>query len=330
MLTSKHALGHLYQCASDAVLGYRSLRYRSLRYLVLAGYLVLSGGLSSGAAAALEPARVEEGTTPTTLVLGGDVAEIVARLGEADTVIGRDDTVTFPPALARLPSIGYLRRLSGESVLSLHPQRVIASASAGPSEVLAQIEASGVELITLQSQPRLAELDAKVQEIAQALDREAEGDALVAELDADQEQLRSLSPLTGLRIMFMLHHSGMTPMVGGQDTIAQDIIDALGATNAFATLQGYKSVSAEGLISAAPDVVILSHDGLDALGGNEALWQLPGLAMTPAGQSHHFVAVDEVALMGMGPRTPRALIKLHHALSPLARNVSTENMQAAP
>ena len=57
-------------------------------------------------------------------------------------------------------------------------------------------------------------------------------------------------------------------MVGGHDTLAQPLIEALGATNAFAAMSGYKPVSAEGIIPAAPDVVIVPQAGLDALGGD--------------------------------------------------------------
>ncbi|OBX36611.1 hypothetical protein A8U91_00954 [Halomonas elongata] len=42
-----------------------------------------------------------------------------------------------------MPTVGYLRRLSAESVLSLKPDRILASDDAGPAETLEQLEAAG-------------------------------------------------------------------------------------------------------------------------------------------------------------------------------------------
>ncbi|MGQ7248530.1 heme/hemin ABC transporter substrate-binding protein [Halomonas sp. V046] len=263
---------------------------------------------SSAVSQAQEPAA-------RMLALGGDVAEILARLGLADRLIARDDTVTYPPELAELPSVGYLRRLSGESVLGLAPDWVIASDAAGPREVLAQIAASGVTLVEVQTPPRLEAINDKVRLIARAVGRDAAGEALATEIDDRLARLDRLAPLTGLKVMFMLHHGGMTPMIGGRATIAQQLIDALGADNAFAEMQGYKPVSAEGLVPAAPEVVIVPEDGLAALGGEPGLWRLPGLAQTPAAETRWVVPVDSVALMNLGPRTPQALIDLHRRLA---------------
>lgn len=260
--------------------------------------------------------------SPRTLVLGSDVAEIVAALGESDNVIARDDTVDWPAELASLPSIGYLRNLSGESVLSLAPQRVIAAQAAGPSEVLAQIEASGVELIHFEQPPQLDNLPARIDTLAAIYGKQAEGKALIEEIDRSREQLAALPPLDGLKVMFVLHHGGMTPMVAGQGTLAHQLVESLGATNAFAGMQGYRPISAEGLVPAAPDVVILPADGLAALGGPEGLWQLPGLSLTPAGKAHHYVAIDSGALLGMGLRTTDALVALHGQLAALTDGLS--------
>lgn len=274
-------------------------------------------GLLLSALAGTSSATTQSG--PELLVLGGDVAEIVAELGAAEQVIARDDTVTYPPALSELPSVGYLRNLSGESVLGLRPDAIIASQEAGPSEVLTQIEASGVSLTLIQPPAQTDALpqwlNSKIRQVASALDHGAQGEALIEQLASQYQQVDALPALHGLKVMFLLHHGGMTPMVGGHNSSADRVINRLGASNAFADVEGYKPVSAEGLIPAAPDVVVLPKEGLDALGGEQGLWQLPGLALTPAGKRQHYVSVDSVALLSVTPRTPQALLDLHRALS---------------
>ncbi|QJQ95237.1 MULTISPECIES: hemin ABC transporter substrate-binding protein [Halomonadaceae] len=250
-----------------------------------------------------------------TVVIGGDIAEIIAALDASDTLVGRDDTSRYPDSLLALPSVGYLRHLSAEGVLSLRPQRLLVGAQAGPREVFAQLEASGVEVIRIDAPPSLEAIPDKVIAVAQAMGRETAGNALADSVRAELQHLEDLPPPSERQAMFMLSHSGMTPMVAGRDTAADNVMLTLGVANAFSTMQGYKAVGAEALIAAAPEVVIATHGGLAALGGEFGLWRLPGLAMTPAGQARRVLVCDDLALLNFGPRTPAALLDLHRTLA---------------
>ncbi len=113
--------------------------------------VLLMGWLTTGAALASE----------RWVVLGGDIAETLAALDADINVIARDDTVVHPPAMAALPSVGYLRQLSAESVLSVKPDQVLAAGHAGPKEVLAQLESVGVDVATINAPPTLMPLPIK-------------------------------------------------------------------------------------------------------------------------------------------------------------------------
>lgn len=77
---------------------------------------------------------------------------------------------------------------------------------------------------------------------------------------------------------------------------------------------GYlRQLNAEGIIASAPDMVLLTADGVKTLGGEEKVWQLPGLAMTPAGKHHRLLVLDDMALLGFGLDTPAAIVKLRTA-----------------
>ncbi|NIC06852.1 heme/hemin ABC transporter substrate-binding protein [Billgrantia bachuensis] len=254
---------------------------------------------------------------PRTVLIGSDVAEIVAALDGLEGVVGRDDTSQYPEAVAALPSVGYLRQLAAEGILSLAPERLIVAAAAGPREVLGQLEAVGVEVMRVEQGASLTTLPGKVRAVASATGRSAEGEALVAEIEAELARLATLReerPRPGPSAMFLLSHSGMTPMAAGRDTAGQAVIAAAGARNAFAGFSGYKAVGAEALVDEAPEVVITTRSGLEGIGGETRLWQLPGLAMTPAGRERNLVVCDDQALLGFGPRTPTALLALHRAL----------------
>lgn len=276
---------------------------------------MLMGWLSTGTALANE----------RWVVLGGDIAETVAALDTDINVIARDDTVVHPPAMAELPSVGYLRQLSAESVLSVQPDRVLAAGHAGPKEVLEQLVAVGVGVETINAPPTLDAIVEKVRTVGQLTDRRQEGDVLADELNAKLAQLANLPVLPTTRAMFIMQHSGLTPRAAGSGTAAHTALEAVGLDNAFATMQGYHSVGAEALARQAPDVVIVSERGLAAIGGEAALWQLPGMTLTPAGRNRHLITIDDQALLGFGPRTPDQLLTLRRDVEALLD--STANAQ---
>ncbi|GEN26519.1 hemin ABC transporter substrate-binding protein [Halovibrio variabilis] len=251
------------------------------------------------------------------IVLGGDIAATLAALDADANVVARDDTVLYPPQMAALPSVGYLRQLSAESVLSLQPDRVLAAGHAGPQEVLEQLAAVGVTVETINAPPTLDAIADKVRTVGRLTGRSEEGDALASELDQKLERLARLPPLPPTRAMFILQHSGLTPRVAGSDTAAHTALEAISLENAFAAMAGYQSVGAEALAKQAPELVIMSQRGLNALGGEAALWQLPGMALTPAGREQQLIVIDDQALLGFGPRAPDQLLTLRQAAEDL-------------
>lgn len=251
------------------------------------------------------------------VILGGDIAETIAALDADIEVVARDDTVLHPPAMAALPSVGYLRQLSAESVLSVAPDRVLAAGHSGPKEVLEQLEAVGVTVDVIDAPPSLKAIPEKVQSVARLTERDDAGERLAAVLTDKLERLANLPALPSIRAMFIMQHSGLTPRAAGSNTAAHTALEAVGLENAFAEMQGYHSVGAEALAKEAPALVIMSQRGLDALGGENALWQLPGMRLTPAGREQRLMVIDDQALLGFGPRTPDQLLTLRQDIEAL-------------
>ena len=260
------------------------------------------------------------------LVLGGDIAETLAALDADINVVARDDTVLYPPEMAALPSVGYLRQLSAESVLSVRPDHVLAAGHAGPKEVLEQLEAVGLEVALINAPPSLDAIAEKVRAVGQLSNRRQTADALATTLNEKLDRLANLPALPPTRAMFIMQHSGLTPRAAGSDTAAHTALEAVGLENAFAEMQGYHSVGAEALAREAPDIVIVSERGLAAMGGEDALWQLPGMALTPAGRERQLIVIDDQALLGFGPRTPDQLLSLRQDVEALLGITATAQL----
>jgi iron complex transport system substrate-binding protein len=257
------------------------------------------------------------GSGPQRVVcVGGALTEIVYALGAGERLVGVDTTSVFPPAAQALPQVGYQRQLSAEGILARKPDLVIATADAGPPAVLRQLREAGVRVQSVPVGYTPQALQDKVRRVAAALDMARAGEALQARLDAAWRELnaRAVAAAARPRVLFVLAHAGPTILIAGKDTAADAMITLAGGVNALAATQGYKPLSPEAVIAAAPDVILITGEGLEAVGGAARLLDRPGLANTPAARNRRVVAMSALYLLGFGPRAPQAVAELTRAL----------------
>jgi iron complex transport system substrate-binding protein len=251
------------------------------------------------------------------VAVGGAVTEIVFALGAGDRLVATDSTSTYPESAKALPKVGYMRSLSAEGVLSMRPDQVLVTAEAGPPAALAQLRAAGVKVTTLDASHSIEGLRRNVRTVAAALGVSERGEALERRIaDAWRETQAAVAAAPGKpRVLFVLAHGGRTQtMVSGTGTAADAMITLAGGVNPLAGVQGYKPLTAEGALGAAPDVILVTREGLDAFGGGRELLAHPGLALTPAGKAGRVVSFDALFLLGFGPRLPQAVRELAGAI----------------
>jgi iron complex transport system substrate-binding protein len=215
--------------------------------------LLLMASLASAATAQAEEAAKR------IITLGGDITEIVYRLGEEGRLAGRDTTSKFPEEAKALPDVGYFRQIGAEGLLSLKPDLILASPAAGPPEALQQIAATGVKIVRLADGHSGGALLAKVQAIAAALGVKDEGERLASDLrDELAEAAAAVAAMPGRpKILFIIDGGGGAPMAAGRDTAADALIALAGGENVFSSHKGYKAVSLEAAAGAAPDAIAM-------------------------------------------------------------------------
>lgn len=273
--------------------------------------LAVAPFLGGGAGAAAEPVRV--------ISIGGAVTEIVFALGEGERLAARDSTSTFPPAATALPDLGYMRALSPEGVLSTGPDLILADGDAGPPEAVAAIEAATVPFVRVPAGTTARAVAEKIRVVAAALGAESRGDALAAETEADIFAAAAAAQTAEpRRAVFLLSVEGGRLMAAGEGSSADAMLRLAGAENALSGFRGYKPVSAEALLAAAPEVVVTMDRGGDHGVSADALFALPGLVGTPAAERRALVRMDGLFLLGFGPRTAEAVTALHRAIYPPA------------
>ncbi|MCR9213720.1 MAG: ABC transporter substrate-binding protein [Proteobacteria bacterium] len=251
--------------------------------------------------------------------VGGALTEIVYEMEAGDLLVGSDTTSYFPLEAAQLPKVGYQRTLSAEGILSLSPDLVILTDEAGPPAVLEQLKTAGVELLQVKSGRSLPDIQGNIRAIGGALEMEEASEALISRMAVSEKKLKEAVSSTGKikRIMFILQHSGGAPMVAGMDTAASSIIELAGAENAVADYTGYKPLSPESAVSIGPDIILVTSQGLEQVGGPESLLKVPGIGLTPAAKQGHVIAMDALLLLGFGPRTAEAALELNRRASDL-------------
>lgn len=252
--------------------------------------------------------------------VGGGLTETLYLLGAQAELVGVDTTSLFPAAARALPSVGYARSLSAEGVLSLAPSLIVATEDAGPPAVLRQIEAAKVPLHVLKSDHRIEGLFERTRQLGTLCGRDAA--PLVAKLQTEWSAATDrVAALTKARsgppprVLFVMSHSPAQIQVAGNATGADAVIAYAGGRNAVdGGFNGYKPLTPEAAIAAAPDVILATTQGLEAVGGAANLLKAPGLAQTPAGRAQKVVAIDALLLLGFGPRLPAMVSNLAESL----------------
>jgi iron complex transport system substrate-binding protein len=254
------------------------------------------------------------------ITIGGAVTETVFALGMEDNIIAVDDSSIYPPETASFESVGYLRFLSSEPILALNPTLIITTEDAGPPEVVRQLEQSGVTFLIVPAEDTIDGATEKIMTIARALDKEAEGQALVDGMLADiataQELLSNVE--SDPKVLFVYARGAAVLTVSGTGTGADEIISLARGVNAVTDYEGYKPLTAEAVVAAAPDIILTTSLGVDSLGGIDEMMDLPGVALTPAGQNGRilYTNLDDLFLLGFTPRLGGAILELTYLLHP--------------
>ena len=270
--------------------------------------------LGTGLAAVAVPAWAAPQAAPAKRLvsLSGALTEVVYLLNAQGMLVGTDTTSLFPEAAQKTTKVGYVRQLSAEGLLSLKPDAVVGTTDAGPPVVIDQIRQAGVRVALVPARHNWAEVQEKVKVVGRETGRVADADKLLAQLDAQWSavQAQVAKAARKPRVLFVMSHAG-SPQVSGKGTAANALIQYAGCVNAIDQFDGYKPLTAEALASAAPEVIINTTQGIEALGGEAAFWKRPELALTPAYAKKALVMLEASHLLGFGPRLPSAVQALH-------------------
>ncbi|CAG1011964.1 MAG: hemin ABC transporter substrate-binding protein [Rhizobiaceae bacterium] len=251
------------------------------------------------------------GTLPDSsklVAIGGSITEIVYALGEERRLIARDTTSVYPPAALALPDVGYMRQLSPEGVLSVGPSAVIALEGSGPREAIDVLKKASVPFLEVPETFDRDGIVVKIRAVGEALGVNDKAKTLAASVATDLDAAEKTTASIGerKRVMFLLSAQGGKLLASGSGTAADGVIRLAGAVNAVEGYEGYKPITDEAVITAAPDVILMMDRSGDP-DPSADIFANPAIASTPAGQAKRLVRMDAAYLLGFGPRTAAAV-----------------------
>lgn len=289
------------------------------RFGRLFAVILVGSALSAGGALAADKGNPD---AKRIVSVGGTITEILYDLGAQDRIVARDSTSFYPADANSKPDVGYMRQLSAEGILGQKPDLILMEEGSGPPPVLEILKASEVPMVVIPTPPEAGKIGQKIRDVGTAVGLSDKAEALATKtedgLKAVAADVAKISEKNGgqkKKVLFVLSVANGRLMAGGADTEAGAIIEMAGGVNAAPTINGYKPMSDEAVIAAAPDVILSMSRGDHSI-TPEQMFALPSMQTTPAAANKALVSMDGLMLLGFGPRTPEAVRALASQLYP--------------
>ncbi len=237
---------------------------------------------------------------------GGSITEIIYFLGVQDRLVGVDITSNFPKETKKLKSIGYLRNLSIEGILSLNPKLVLAEEDIGPPIIVDQLRKTSTELRIIKTKNTLNGIHNKILCVAKILNVNLDNNKKYIELQDMLETVKKLDKPDRSdikKILLILMMRGSSPVVAGNKTSGQGFIDMIGHENSMMDFNGWKPVSSEEILRKNPDYIIITKRAFKNFSSLDQFLNIPGISSTIAAKKRNIIIEDGMSMLGFGPRT---------------------------
>lgn len=243
------------------------------------------------------------------------INEFIYAIGAENHLVAHDLTSVYPPALRKLPSVGYHRALSAEGIISMRPSVFLTDGNVGPQAVLDQLRKVGIPIKVMPPGKTMAGAQALLVELGKYFHREKAAAKVLAKWRSDMAAVREASKQWAgkPRPRVLLIHFGQiinNYLAVNRGTPADQIIEWAGGVNAMTKVGGMTRLTPEMIAKAAPDIIIANNVAFDRYGSVKKFEQMPGVALTPAGRNGRIYRVPEQAIIYFGPRTPDTIRKL--------------------
>lgn len=237
--------------------------------------------------------------------VNGSITEILYALQLQESIVAVDSTSTYPKIASALPNVGYQRTLTTEGILNFKPSKVIGLETAGPKQTIQNLKDARIPVYLLEDDYNVTTPIKRVLEVGKLLQKQKEATILAKQIEKEIQGLQIKK--TNVKVLFLYSRNPSSIFISGRDTAAHAMIELSGAKNAVTEFSDYKPLTNEALVKANPDIILMPEKSAEGFGGVNAIWQMNGIEFTRAGKEKNIILVDDLLLLGFGPRLPQVL-----------------------
>lgn len=277
---------------------------------------------SNGKTAEIE---ITDTSRVVALDIAGSIAATIWALGFSGTLVGVDQSTTFPGAedIETVTSGGHT--VNAEAIIGLDPDVVITDGSVGPRDVVEQLTDVGIDVVFVENESSFEGAENLVHQVAAVYGAPETGEQLAeqlaGEITAKIEEISAMVPededdKVRMLFLYLRGNAGVYYMFG-EESGADELIDALGGVDVAEELgwNGMKPMTDEALVAANPDLILTMSGGIESVDGVEGLLQeKPAIAITKAGENQRIVDMDDGMILSFGPRSADVLDALARAI----------------
>jgi iron complex transport system substrate-binding protein len=244
-------------------------------------------------------------TKPARLLsLCTSATDTIVALGAAERLVAIDEFGRVVPGTERAIIVGKGSAVSREHVASLRVD--LAFVWWYQDDAAAMLAELGVPVVRVRS-GRAAELPAMIRLIGECVDCRAAADRTAAQVESFLAKSPPRPAQHAKRVFLELYGALKTV---GRDTYTNDVLELAGARNVAADAKGTVLFSAERLLQADPDVILV----VGAASDRAALVSRPGMTELSAVRQGRVFALDRYWLVA-GPQMPQSVEKIRAVIS---------------
>jgi len=272
-------------------------------------FLLSLGGASSAWG---EPTLREH---PRRIVsLAPSVTETLFALGAEDQLVGVCTFCDFPPEVERVERIGSYASPNVEAIIAKAPDVVIGVPPNNPDAVAA-LRRAGLRVVIVPVDT-LAQIETAIQTIAREVDREAEGERLLA--DVHRKMAAIQARLAGAPQRRVLMVVGQNPLIAvGSGIFLNELISqAHGENIAAITSQQWPRLSLEFAIAKQPEVIIDGSMGSEEEEESQRLGVWRNFPELPAVRESRLYGLHSDTILRPGPRLAEGFEEIARFIHP--------------
>jgi iron complex transport system substrate-binding protein len=261
--------------------------------------------------------------------LTDETTETLYLLGEQDRIVGISAYASRPKEARSKPRVSAFRDANFEKILALEPDLVLAFSDV-QAEITRELVRRGATVLHF-NQRSVAQIFEMIGTLARLVGKQAEGEALIADLRGGLDQIRDAAKSIPRRPRVYFEEWN-DPLIGGIEWV-EELIEIAGGEPIFPALRRCgkaqdRVVDPAEVAARDPEVILASWCGKKVR--TDAIAARPGWAQISAVRNGHVYEIEGDCILQPGPASLTEGVRQIHAILARVAGVETAAEGCAP